>query len=49
VHVKFRFLKPKGKRELGRPKHRWDYAKMYLRENGLEGVYWIVLAEDGCR
>jgi hypothetical protein len=33
---------PKGKRPLGRPKHRWeDNIKMDLREIGINGVKWI--------
>jgi hypothetical protein len=39
--------KPKGKRPLERPRHRWeDGIKMGLRETGLEGVKWIHLAQD---
>jgi hypothetical protein len=30
---------PKGKRTLGRPRHRWEYnIKMYLREISINGV-----------
>jgi hypothetical protein len=37
--------KPKGKRLLERPKHRWqDRMKTCLRETGWEGVEWIHLA-----
>jgi hypothetical protein len=36
--------KPKGKRPLGRPRHRWEFnIRMDLREIGWEGVYWIHL------
>jgi hypothetical protein len=34
--------KPKGKRPLGRPRHRWeDGIRMDLREIGMGGVDWI--------
>jgi hypothetical protein len=37
----------KGKRPLGRPRHRWeDNIKMDLRERGFDGVNWIQLAQD---
>jgi hypothetical protein len=36
-----------GKRPLGRPRRRWeDGVRMDLREIGLGGVDWILLAED---
>jgi transcription termination factor 2 len=39
--------KPKGKRPLGRPKHRWvDDIKMDFREIGWDGMDWIELAQD---
>jgi hypothetical protein len=39
--------KSEGKRPLGRPRRRWeDGIRMDLREIGLEGVYWIRLAQD---
>jgi hypothetical protein len=39
--------RPKGKRPLGRPKHRWeDNIKMDFREIGINGVNWIRLAQD---
>jgi hypothetical protein len=39
--------KPKGKRPLERPKHRWeDWIKMDLREIGWGGIEWIHLAQD---
>jgi hypothetical protein len=39
--------KPKGKRPLGRPRHRWeDGIRMDLRGIGLAGVDWIRLAQD---
>jgi hypothetical protein len=39
--------KPKGKRPLGRPRHRWeDNIKMDLREKGINGVTWIHLVQD---
>jgi len=33
-------------RPLGRPRHKWEDIRMYLREVGLEGVDWIHLAQD---
>jgi hypothetical protein len=37
--------KPKEKRPLGRPRHRWEYnIKMDLRAIGLSGMDWIYLA-----
>jgi hypothetical protein len=39
--------KPKSKRPLGRPRHRWeDNIKMDLREIGIDGANWIQLAQD---
>jgi hypothetical protein len=39
--------KPEGKRELGRPKRRWeDGIRMDLREIGWGRVDWIQLAHD---
>jgi hypothetical protein len=36
--------KPEGKRQLGRPRSRWeDYIKMAIREEGWE---WIHLPQD---
>jgi hypothetical protein len=38
---------PKGKRPLGRPRHRWeDNIRMDLREMGIDGANWIRLAQD---
>jgi hypothetical protein len=40
----------KGKRPLGRPRHRWeDDSKMDLREIGIDGAKWIRLAQDKAR
>jgi hypothetical protein len=42
--------KPEGKTPLGRPRHRWEgNIRMDFRE-GLEGVYWICMAQvkDQC-
>jgi len=37
--------KPKGKRPLGRPRHRWeDNIKMHLLEVGCGGMDWMELA-----
>jgi hypothetical protein len=39
--------KPKEKRALERPRHRWeDGIRMDLRETGLGTVYWIRLAQE---
>jgi hypothetical protein len=39
--------RPKGKRPVGRPKHRWeDNIKLNLREIGIDGTNWIRLAQD---
>jgi hypothetical protein len=39
--------RPKCKRPLGRPRHRWeDNIKMDLRDIGIDGVNWIWLAQD---
>jgi hypothetical protein len=39
--------RPKSKRPLGRPRHRWeDNIKMDLREIWIDGVNWIQLAQD---
>jgi hypothetical protein len=39
--------RPKDKRPLGRPRHRWeDNIKLDLREIGIDGANWIWLAQD---
>jgi hypothetical protein len=39
--------KPKGKRQLRRPRHRWkDGIRMDLGETGWDGVEGIQLAQD---
>ena len=39
--------KPEGKRQLGRPRHRWeDNIKMDVQEVGCWSTNWIELAED---
>jgi hypothetical protein len=39
--------KPEGKRPLRRPRRKWeDGIRMDLREIGLGGVDWILLAQD---
>jgi len=39
--------KPKGKRPLGRPRHRWeDNIKMDLQKVGCGSMDWIELAQD---
>jgi hypothetical protein len=38
-------VKPKGKRLLGRPRHRWEVdIKLEPKEIGREGMDWIYLA-----
>jgi hypothetical protein len=42
--------KPKSKKPLGRPRHRWeDTIKLDLREIGIDGANWIRLAQDRVR
>jgi hypothetical protein len=46
---KYRILvgKPEGKRQLGRPRRRWDdNNRMDLQEVGCRGEDWIGLAQD---
>jgi hypothetical protein len=39
--------RPKGRRPLGRPRHRWEgNIKMDLREVGWVGMDWVELAQD---
>jgi hypothetical protein len=39
--------KPEGKRQLERPRHRWeDNIKMHLQEVGFRVMDWIELAQD---
>jgi hypothetical protein len=39
--------KPEGKRQLGRPRHRWeDNINMDLQEVVCRGMDWIDLAQD---
>jgi hypothetical protein len=39
--------RPEGKISLGRPMHMWkDNIKMDLREKGINGANWILLAQD---
>jgi hypothetical protein len=39
--------RPKGKRPLGRPRRKWeDNIKMDLKERGIDGENWILLAQD---
>ena len=42
--------KPEGKRQLGRPRLRWENnIKMDLQTVGCEGMDWIELAQDKYR
>ena len=38
--------KPEGKRQLGRPRRRWENIKMDLQEVGGGCVDWMELAQD---
>jgi hypothetical protein len=39
--------KPEGRRQLGRPRHRWEgNIEMDLQEVGCGGMDWIKLAQD---
>jgi hypothetical protein len=38
--------KPKGKRPLGRPRHRWEDNIKIIQEVGCGGMDWIQLAQD---
>ena len=39
--------KPEGRRQLGRPRHRWvDNIRMDLQEVGCGYMDWIVMAKD---
>jgi len=39
--------KPEGKRQLGRPRRRWeDNIKIDLQAVGYEGMDWVQLAQD---
>jgi hypothetical protein len=43
----FWWVKPEGKRPLGRPRHRWeDNVKVDLQEVGYGSLEWIELAQD---
>jgi hypothetical protein len=40
-------VKAEGKRQLGRPRHRWeDHIERYLKEIRWLGMSWIYLAQD---
>jgi len=44
---RFRVLKPEGKNQLGRPRHRWeDNIKMDLQEVGGSCGDWMELAQN---
>jgi hypothetical protein len=46
-----RFLvgKPKRRRPLGRPRHRWEDVRMDLQDVGCGDMDWIDLAQDSDR
>jgi hypothetical protein len=47
MYTKFLLEKPKGKRELGRPRHRWeDTIRMDLKEIGWKGADCICVTQD---
>jgi hypothetical protein len=47
VFTGFLVGRPKGKRPLGRPRHRWeDNIKLDLRDMRIGGENWIQLAQD---
>ena len=47
AYAGFMVGKPKGKRPLGRSRHRWeDSIKMDLQEMGWVDMDWIDLAQD---
>jgi hypothetical protein len=40
--------KPEGKRQLGRPRHRWEVnSKMDLEEVGCGSMDWTELSQEG--
>jgi hypothetical protein len=44
------FGRPEGKRQLRRPRHRWeDNIKIVFREAGIDGANWIRLAQNRVR
>ena len=46
-HTMYWFIRPEGKRPLGRPRRRWvDNIRMDLQEVGCGYVDWIGLAQD---
>ena len=47
---RFVVRKPEGKKQLGRPRSRWeDYIRMDIHEVGCEIMDWIELAQDSDR
>jgi len=47
VYSGFWWGKLRGKKPLGRPRHRWeDNMKMDLQEVGCEGMNWINVPQD---
>jgi hypothetical protein len=41
--------RPEGKRQLGRPRRRWEDNIKIVREIGIDEANWIRLAEDRVR
>jgi len=37
--------KPEGKRSLGRPRRRWEYIRIDVKEVEWEGVVWMYVAQ----
>jgi hypothetical protein len=46
MHIEFRSENLKGKKPLGRPRRRWEYIRMNLKEIGWESVDWIHLVQE---
>jgi len=50
VRIGFLVLKAKGKRQLGKPRRRWeDNIKTGVQQIGWDGLDWFDLAQDSVR